>query len=123
MDLSVGGCANGIRGKHCDTPSGRWYASAIKGIEQDAIQRAFEEKVAVQLDTLKRRGRLPKKGLDMTIDMHIIPRYDRMPDEEMTRAKYKNGTTYFEHHVSPVCKRQDAHSSCRIASEKARIHA
>ena len=26
MDSSVGGCANAVRNKHCDTPSDRWYA-------------------------------------------------------------------------------------------------
>ena len=61
MDSSVGGCAIATGSKHCDTPSDMWYASATKGIEQDAIQRAFEEKVAVQLDTLKRPGKFPKK--------------------------------------------------------------
>ena len=103
MDSSVGGCAITTGSKHCDTPSDRWYASAIKGIEQDAIQRAFEEKVAVQLDALKRLGKFPKKGLDIAIDMHLIPRYDRVPGEELTRAKYKNGTTYFERYMTVQC--------------------
>ena len=45
-------------------------SSAIKGMEQDAVQHAFEEKIAAQLGTFKRLGRLPKEGLDMAIDMH-----------------------------------------------------
>ena len=56
-------------------PRGRWYASAIKGVEQDAVQHAFEGRVAVQLDAFKKLGRFPKKGLDVAIDMHLIPRY------------------------------------------------
>ena len=103
MDSSVGGCAIATGGKHCDTPSDRRYASAIKEIEQDAIQRAFEEKVAVQLDALKRLGKFPKKGLDIAIDMHLISRYDRIPGEELTRAKYKNRTTYFECYMTVQC--------------------
>ena len=103
MDSSVGGCAIATGSKHCDTPSDRWHASAIRGIEQDAVQRAFEEKVAVQLDTLKRLGKFPKKGFDIAIDMHLIPRYDRVPGEELTRAKYKNGTTYFERYMTVQC--------------------
>ena len=35
--------------------------------------------------------------------MHLIPRYDRVPDEEMTRSKYKNGTTYFKRHMAVQC--------------------
>ena len=60
MDSSVGGCANAIKRIRCSTPSDRWYASAIKGMEQDAVQHAFEEKIAAQLGTFKRLGRLPK---------------------------------------------------------------
>ena len=103
MDSSVGGCANATRSKRCDTPSDRWYASAIKGIEQDTVQCAFEEKVTGQLDTLKRLGKFPKKGLDIAIDMHLISRYDRVPGEELTRGKYKNGTTYFERYMTVQC--------------------
>ena len=91
------------RGRYCDTPSDRGFASAIKGIEQDAIQCAFEEKVIGQLDTFKRLDRFPKKELDIAIDMHLIPRYDRVPDEELTRSKYKNGTTYFERYIAVKC--------------------
>ena len=103
MDSSVGGCANAIKRICCSTPSDRWYASAIKGMEQDAVQHAFEEKIAAQLDTFKRLGRLPKEGLDVAIDMHLIPRYDRVPGGELTRAKYKNGTTYFERYMTVQC--------------------
>ncbi len=62
--------------------------------EQDAIQHALEGQIARHLETLKRLGRFPKKGLDMAIDMHLIPRYDRVPGAELTRSKYKNGTKY-----------------------------
>ena len=103
MDSSVGGCANAIKRKDCNTPSDRWYASAIKGIEQDTVQHMFEEKIAVQLDTLKKLGKFPKKGLDIAIDMHLIPRYDRVPGEDLTRSKYKNGTTYFERYMTVQC--------------------
>ena len=103
MDSSVGGCANATRSKRCDTPSDRWYASVIKGIEPDALQCVFEEKIAVQISTLKRLGKFPKKGLDIAVDMHLIPCYDRVPGEEITRSKYKNGTTYFERYITVQC--------------------
>ena len=103
MDSSVGGCANAIKRKYCNTPSDRWHASAIKGIEQDTIQHTFEDKIAVQLDTLKKLGKFPKKGLGIAIDMHLIPRYDRVPGEDLTRSKYKNGTTYFERYMTVQC--------------------
>ena len=61
MDSSVGGCANAIKRKDCNTPSGRWYALAIKGIEQDTVQHVFEDKVAEQIGTLKKLDKFPKK--------------------------------------------------------------
>ena len=61
MDSSVGECANAIKRKHCNTPSDRWYASAIKRIEQNRIQYTFEDKIAGQLDTLKKLDKFPKK--------------------------------------------------------------
>ena len=103
MDSSVGGCANAIKRKDCNTPSDRWYASAIKGIEQYTVQHMFKDKIAEQIDTLKKLDKFPKKGLDIAIDMHLIPRYDRVPGEELTRSKYKNGTTYFERYMTVQC--------------------
>ena len=35
--------------------------------------------------------------------MHLIPRYDRVLGEELTRSKYKNGTTYFERYMTVQC--------------------
>ena len=103
MDSSVGGCANAVRCKYYNTPSDRWYASAIKGIKQDTLQCVFEEKIAVQINALKRLDKFPKKGFDITVDMHLIPRYDRVPGAELTRSKYKNGTTYFERYITVQC--------------------
>ena len=103
MDSSVGGCANAIKRIRCSTPSDRWHASAIKGMEQDAVRHAFEEKVAAQLDAFKRLGRFPKEGLDMAIDMRLMPRYDRVPGREPARSKYKNGTTCFERYMTVQC--------------------
>ena len=35
--------------------------------------------------------------------MHLIPRYDRVPGEDLTRSKYKNGITYFERYMTVQC--------------------
>ena len=63
----------------------------------------FKDKIAEQIDTLKKLDKFPKKGLDIAIDMHLIPCYDRVPGEELTRSKYKNGTTYFERYMTVQC--------------------
>ena len=62
VDSSTGGCTNATRSKHCDAPFDKWCASAIKGIKQNALQHAFEEKMAVQLDICKRLSMFPKKS-------------------------------------------------------------
>ena len=76
MNSSVGRCAHTIRRTRGNFPSGRWYASAIKGIGEDAVQHAFEGTVASQIGAFKRLDRLPKEGLDVAIYMHFMPRYD-----------------------------------------------
>ena len=53
MNSPIGGYTNAIRSKHCDTSSGRRYALAVNGIEQDAIQHMFEDKIVGQIDTQK----------------------------------------------------------------------
>ena len=120
MDSSVGECAN-AKGANtamsCLTGGMHLQSRGLSRIQLCM----FEDKVARQLNILKRLGKLPKKGLDIAIKMRLIPRYDRVPGEELTCSKYKNGVTYFERYMSPVCKRQYAHGSCRIIPEKAGI--
>ena len=58
----------------------------------------FDDKIAEQLDTLKKLGRFTKKGLDIAIDVYLIPRYGRVHSKKLTRSKYKNGTTYLALH-------------------------
>ncbi len=103
MDSSVGGCANAVKQKNSNTPSDRWYASAIKGISEETVQDVFQLQIARQVKILKKMGKIPKKGLTVAMDLHLICRYDRTHGEELTRSKYKNGTTYFERYMTVHC--------------------
>ncbi len=103
MDSSVGGCANAVKQKNNNMPSDRWYASAIKGITQESVQDVFQSQIARQIKILKKMGKIPKKGITVAIDLHLICRYDRTHGEELTRSKYKNDTTYFERYITVHC--------------------
>ena len=108
-DASVGGCAKAQMLKDDGVPTDRWFASKLKGIPLRLIQAAFEERAARQYDIFKLLKKVPKEGLTMAVDMHLIPRYDGEPGEELTRSRYKLGTKYFEryltvHHVNAAMR-------------------
>ena len=103
MDASVGVCANAVKQKNSNMPSDRWYASAIKGITQESVQDVFQSQIARQIEILKKIGKIPKKVITVAMDLHLICRYDRTHGEELTRSKYKNGTTYLALHNGSLC--------------------
>ena len=63
MDSSVGGCAIATGGKHCDTPSDRRYASAIKGIEQTQSSVHLKRRWQCSLTPSKDWASFQKKDL------------------------------------------------------------
>ena len=103
MDASVGGCAKAQKQRDDGVPSDRWFASRLKGIPLRLIQAAFDERLARQYDIFRKLKRIPKEGLTVAVDMHLISRYDRKPGEELTRSRYKNGTKNFERYMSVHC--------------------
>ena len=106
---SVGGYANARKyAGMAGTPSDRWHANAIKGIKPEKIQAILEEKVSEQVHRLRELKKIPKKGMCVAIDMHLISRYDKHPTEEITRSKSKNGTTRFERYMTIQCVDDEA---------------
>ena len=53
---------------------------------------------------LRKMGLL-KKGqeVDVAIDMHLIPRYDKRYGTELVRSKAKDGTHVFERYITIQC--------------------
>ncbi len=64
---------------------------------------AFEAQVRRQIKTLGMAKRIPKRGLTIAIDLHKIARYDRSHDENLSRQKKKDGTTYVELYITIQC--------------------
>lgn len=98
-DASGGGCANAAHGM----PSDRWVASMLGSLAPDTAQRMFEGQVRQQVDMMSKLGKIPKGGITVAIDCHLVCRYDRKPGEELTRSRYKNGTKYFERYITVQC--------------------
>ncbi len=46
---------------------------------------------------------LPKDGIVVVIDMHLISGYDCTRGDELTIYRYKNGTKYFEWYITIQC--------------------
>lgn len=111
IDCSIGGCASaqrmnmalkGNKSKH-RTPSDRWFAAVLASADVDDTKDHFVKSAVRYLGQITRHRKKPKGGFTFAIDMHLIPRYDRQPGEELTRSRQKSGTTYFERYVSIQC--------------------
>ncbi len=102
---SVGGCASGVSaGNYARvSPSDEWFRRRLATMDTDNVQKMFKESVAKQLLKLKQLNLLPKDGMVVAIDMHLIPRYDRTRGGELAIYRYKNGTKYFERYVTIQC--------------------
>ena len=102
-DASVGGCVNATGRTGGAGPSARWHAYRIKATTPEAAQEAFEAQIKRQCERLGRAKRIPKRGLTIAIDLHKISRYDRSHDENLSRQKKKDGTTYVELYITIQC--------------------
>ena len=85
-------------------PSREWMRRVASGSDAAGIRESLEGMVAGQLDTLYGAGILKRgRKLDVAIDMHLIPRYDREPGEELVRARARGQTGSFGRYVTMQC--------------------
>ena len=128
LNASVGSCANSMRatsnnddtdcgvdkvgnndnkkdhaGMDFTVPCDRWFADALSRVDVDDAIRHFTKCAVSHLKRITRRRNMPKDGLTVAIDTHLIPRYDRKPGPELTRSRQKSGTVYFERYMSVQC--------------------
>ena len=132
LKVSVGAYANGDRYDqrlekgdwHISTPTDTWFNNALSSIDiQDALMQ-FEKIISEQLAILKKLNLIPKDGLTIAIDIHLIPRYDRNRGDELIKTRYKNGTKYFEGYITAQCVDNGAHLVLGVLPlyEKKNIH-
>ena len=104
MDASIGGCANAVKTKYGSrTPSDRWCADKLKKTDTEKLQKEFALSVRRHIKTLRKKGKIPKKGVTIAIDLHKIERYDKDQTDDLTHSKYSNGTAYFERYMTVSC--------------------
>ena len=84
-------------------PSNKWFRSILPSVDEKELIQVFTTVVSLQLGELNRLGLMPGGGLVVAIDMHLIPRYDKIRGPHLTRSRGKNGTTYFERYVTVQC--------------------
>lgn len=110
MDATVGGAANGARNSQISDaimnhpiPSDQWFNNIITKTNSEAAIDGFARMVSRLLVNLNKLGQIPREGLTIAIDMHLIPRYDRIKGPELTRSKSKAGTGLFERYITAQC--------------------
>ncbi len=101
----VAGCTRSskrIGGADGDSrPSDEWMRDAASRTRGSNVYKCFAKTVVLQLDQM-RKMRLLKKDqeIDLAIDMHLIPRYDKSYGAELVRSKAKDGTHVFERYIT-----------------------
>ena len=76
-------------------PSGSWIRKRIRKIPQKTMQVWLHHAMDSTVSKLKDLG-VFERPVTVAIDKHLIPRYDRMPDDSLVRSKPKNSTKIFE---------------------------
>ena len=85
-------------------PSDEWMRDVASKTRGSDVYKCFARTVSLQIGQL-REMRLLKKGqeIDVAIDMHLIPRYDKRYGAELVRSKAKDGTHVFERYITIQC--------------------
>ena len=76
-------------------PSGAWVLGKIKSVRYDYMLIRCLKMADRTVMMMRRRGML-RTPVDVAIDKHLIPRYDKICDMlNILNSKYKNGTHHF----------------------------
>ena len=97
----------GLPDRHRVLPCGEWIRSVVAGVDARRLTGSFAGKISEQVDTLKSLGLL-RSGMDVALDMHLIPRWDAKKTADLARSKMKSGTTWFERYVTVQCVKAGA---------------
>ena len=106
----VSGCTTSVRSilpfiaKGKRYPTDEWVQIIAAKMDPDRMLECFREMVMFNLKLLVRLGSIDEsQALDLAIDMHLIPRYDKKYGSELVRSKFKDGTCVFERYISVQC--------------------
>lgn len=89
---------------HNRKPSGEWIHQTASKAKATDIYDCFADTVSHSLNVLYKLKAIKRnKPIDIAIDMHLIPRYDKTIDKHITRSKPKAGTCHFERYITIQC--------------------
>jgi len=104
----VAGCTASERDMRDRGPTDEWMRSTAAKSDPGGILDCFAATVRRQLIRLREMGMLGDgEGLEVAIDMHLIPRYDKSHGAELVGSKHKAGTNLFERYITVQCVMRD----------------
>lgn len=90
------------------TPSGSWLINSIKKIPEQNMMLQLSNAIDSTIKDMKEIGMF-SKSITVAIDKHLIPRYDKNPDEFLIKSRAKSSTTNFESY----CTMSSVEEKCR----------
>ena len=109
----VAGCARsskriGSAAAADSRPSDEWMRDVASKTRGSDVYKCFAKTASLQLGQLRGMGLLGKgQEVDVAIDMHLIPRYDKKHGAELVRSRAKDGTHVFERYITIQCTVQN----------------
>ena len=88
---------------HREAPCGEWISNICLRVDPSGMEKSLENTMSANLDRLQSLGLLSGKRVDIAIDMHLIPRWDRKHGAELVRSKSKGKTGSFERYIAAQC--------------------
>jgi len=90
------------------TPSGLWLIDSIKKIPEQSMMLQLTDATDSTIKDMKGIGMFCTP-ITVAIDKHLIPRYDKNPDEFLIKSRSKSSTTHFESY----CTMSSVEEKCR----------
>ena len=113
LGSSVGSVASAVRGRiedvigaqtnHRASPTDEWFNGVLSKTDKNELMDGFARSARLQMDVARDLGQMSGDGMVIAIDMHLIPRWDKKRDSDLTRSKRKNGTGTFERYATAQC--------------------
>ena len=88
---------------HREAPCGEWISNICLRVDPYGMAKSLEKVMSANLERLQSLGLFAGKRVDIAIDMHLIPRWDRKHGAELVRSKSKGKTGSFERYIAAQC--------------------
>ena len=88
---------------HRESPCGEWISNICLRVDPYGMAKSLEKVMSANLERLQSLRLFAGKRVDIAIDMHLIPRWDRKHGAELVRSKSKGKTGSFERYIAAQC--------------------